>query len=878
MKYFKIILIILIISTVFCDKLEAQNVYAEKITIVAKNQSLKDILSDISSQVNINFSYSNKEIDENKKTTLIARNQSVENVIKQLTNELNLKYTFVEKQVILKPNPKTTVKQEEIQPQQEPLKYTISGYIKDEETGEVLIGALIVVKSKNSSYASSSNAYGFYSMSIPSANYIANFSFLGYEKQSESFHLVGNIEHSISLKMNIEELKIVTVTEHDNSDLTRNNPLKNQRISSLEITKKPILGGDNDVIKSLQAVAGINLFGEGSVIFNVRGGDKGQNAVFIDEAPIYNPSHLLGFFSAIAPDAINSISVYKNDFPIQYGGRLSSMIDIRTKDGNMHKLGFDGNISPLLSTFSIDGPLKKEKSSFLITLRKSHLNYLYKKNIPNLSIDFYDFHIKYNLKINRENRIYFALYSGYDNLQINNSALRWKNNTFTFRWNHLFSDKMFSNSTFYTSSYKYSLFYSIPDDVYWTSDVKIVSFKNDFTYYKSSKHTIFFGFETSIRTFNPGNLNYGEYYINAVRASNVLDNTLYFGGEIRTKEKFSIKYGLRFLNWNNFGPTVIYNYNENYLIIDTIYQGLPIFNTYNRFEPRISGIWAFSEKFSTSFAYSHNVQFLQFLSNSISPFTTLDVWMPASTNIKPQTADQFSLGLFLKLPEIEFVSEFYLKQMNNQIDFSNQPSLFLNPFIESQLRFGKAYAYGTEFSLKKQKGTFKFVINYSYSRAFKQTNGINSSNIYPAMWDKPHNFYSNFSFDFSDRTSLNLTFVYFSGNRFSSPTGFYYYQNYTVPIYEEKNNDKLPDYHRLDVAFKWRLNKRNENRFEHFLTFSIYNFYGHKNVIAVNFNQIETANGEFLIPTNYVTENEIEPSSMSLLGFVPSVSYQFKFR
>lgn len=861
----------------FSFNLLSQNNLLQKITIEAKNQPLKEVLQSISEQANINFSYSNQQIDETKKITLIARNQSVELVLKTLTNNLNLKYTVVEKQVILQPKPKSQ-KPKEIVPISEPPKFTISGYIKDEENGEILIGALIIFKSKNFTTATSTNAYGFYSITLPTAYYEVDFSFLGYEKRSASIQLVKDFQQSVNLKMNIQELKIVFINEHDKSDLTRGNPLKNLTINSFDLVRKSILGGEYDVIKSLQAVAGINLYGEGSVIFNVRGGDKGQNAVFIDEAPVYNPSHLLGFFSAIAPDAINSISIYKNDFPIQYGDRLSCLIDIRTKDGNMKKLGFDGNISPLLSTFSIDGPLKKDKSTFLLTLRKSHLNYLYKKSAPNLSINFYDFHAKYNLKFDRDNRIYFAFYAGNDDIQINNSALRWKNSTFTFRWNHLFSNKLFSNTTFYTSSYTYYLYYSIPEEIYWISNIKNVSLKNDFTYYKNSKNTLFFGYETKFHSFNPGNLNYGKYYINAVFASNVLENVLYFGGEYRTKEKFSIKYGLRLLNWNNFGPTSVFNFDENYQVIDTISYGLKFFNSHNKIEPRISGLWAFSEKFSTSLSFSHNVQFLHYLSNSISPFTTIDVWMPSSTNIEPQTADQFTVGFFLKLTELEFSSELYLKKMKNQIDFSNQPNLFLNPFIESQLRFGKSTAYGVEFSLKKQKGTFQFIINYAYSRTIRQTNSINNNLTYPAIWDKPHNFYSNFSFELSPRTSLNVTFVYVSGNRFSSPTGFYYYHNYTLPIYEQKNNDKLPDYHRLDLALKWRLNKKNDNRYSHYLSMSIYNLYGRQNVIGVNFNKIENEAGSFVIPSNYIAENEIVPTSMSILGFVPSISYQFRFR
>ncbi len=737
---------------------------------------------------------------------------------------------------------------------------------------------MVLARNDNYSTAVSTNSYGFYSISIPKGQYIVECNFLGYEKQVFDVNLSKNIDISAFLKMNIQELKIVMVTNTDNLDLTKNNPLKNNLLSSFDLSKKPLLGGDNDVIKSLQSIAGTNLYGEGSVIFNVRGGDKGQNAIFIDEAPIYNPSHLLGFFSSVAPDAINSIGIYKNAFPVQYTGRLSSLISIHTKNGNMNNWGFSGNISPLLSTLTLDGPLRKEKSSVLFSVRKSHINYLFKKSVPKLALDFYDVHFKYNFKFDRENRFYIAFYNGYDNIQFQNSALRWKNSTFTLRWNHLFSDKIFSNTTIYASSYKYFLNYSLSDNIYWISAIKNLSVKNDITYYKSDKSTFLFGFESSFRNFNPGNLNYGEYFLYIVQAGSVFDNSIYLGQEYRPTQNLMIKYGLRWLNWKNLGPTTVYSYDENYNLTDTNYVKFNFFNKYNRIEHSESVIWSINKKISLLVSYNHNVQFLHYLSNSISPFTTLDVWMPSNNNLKPQSVNQFVVGLYSKLTEYEFSVEFYFKKSNQQLDFSNQPNTFLNPLIESELRFGTITSYGSEFSFKKSKGDFKFVINYTYSRAIRYTENINFNNPYPAVWDKPHNLYCDFSYSFSDRTSIYATFVYFSGNRFSSPTGYYYFQNITIPIYEQKNNDKLPDYHRLDFAFKWRLNKKNENKFTHFLTFSIYNFYAHKNIIAVNFNKIETNDGTIVVPANFVAEHEILPTSLSLLGFVPSVSYQFNFR
>ncbi|MEA3451945.1 MAG: TonB-dependent receptor, partial [Bacteroidota bacterium] len=567
----------------------------------------------------------------------------------------------------------------------------------------------------------------------------------------------------IFLKLREHELKIITVNELDNVSLLRSNPLKKYRINKNDFSAKSFLAGESDVIKSLASVPGVSLYGEGSVMFNLRGGDKGQNAILIDDAPVYNPSHLLGFFSTIAPEAINSMTIYKSNFPISQGGRLSSYVDIRTKDGDMSKLGFGGIFSPVLCTFTLDGPIKKDKCSFYTTFRKSNINYLFPEN--NLDILFYDFHFKINYKPSRKNRFFFAIYRGFDNIQFQNSAIRWRNNTMTFRWNHLFSDKLFSNTTVYSSLYQYFFYYSLQDNVFWNSDISNFSIKQDYTYYKNSFHKLYIGFETKIHSFNPGNLTLGNYYLHKVYAGNVWSNNVYFGGEYKPSDKISVNYGLRFTNWNNYGPTKVYSFDSEHRIKDTLNFGTSIFNSYNKFSPRISLHYLINSTSTISLAYDQNVQFLHYLTNSISPFTTIDFWIPANMFIEPQTANQLTLGFLKKFTEIDFSIELFAKKMNNQVDYANQPNLFLNPFFESQLRFGKSYSAGIEVSLQKQKGDFKFTISYAYSRTIRTTPDVNFNNPYSAIWDKPHNLYFNLSYNFSDRFSINTSFVYLSGNR-----------------------------------------------------------------------------------------------------------------
>jgi hypothetical protein len=855
----------------------SQSNLQQKITVVAKNKSLKAVLDEISEKGNVNFSYNTREIDNRKKLSLVARNRSIESIIAILANDLDLTYTVLEKQIILKKQspPKETPPEETDDAKERTV--TLSGYLKDAQNGETLIGAVVLLQNASITRATAANAYGFYSITVPPGQYRLRYSLLGYEKLSESIFLNKDVQKSAALKMNFRELEIVMVSDDNLNPLGKNHPLRSQKISNAQVQITSTAGGSGDAVKSLQSVPGISFNGEASTNFNVRGGGKGQNAVYIDEAPVYNPSHVLGFYSAIAPDAVNSIRVYKHDFPVRYGGRLSSIIDIRTKNGDMKQFGFSGNISPLVSSLSFDGPVKKEKSSFFTSMRASHINYLYQANVPNLNIEFFDFHAKYNHKFSRRDRFYAALYTGADELRYDNSALNWKNSTLTFRWNHLFSDKLFLNTTLYGGSYKYYLFFSYSDNLYWTSEINRFSLKYDFSFYPNERHTVYFGFEGSVRTFNPGNLNWQTLFLHTVQASNVIDNTSYLGGIYKVGNKLSFKYGLRLMNWNNFGPAVVYGFDENNAVNDTSrYTG--IYNSFVKLPPRLSALYAASDKLSFSLAYSRNVQFLHLLSNSVSPFTTPDVWLPASSNIKPQMSDQIALSSFIHLPELEFLSELYYKSMNNGIDYSNRPAIFLNPLVEGDLLYGKTKAYGAEFSVKKPKGRFRFTMNYTYSRAFKFTPEINNGQAYPAVWDKPHNFYSDFTFELNERTALNLSFQYASGNRFSSPTAVYYYQNRMVPVYEEKNNDRLPDYHRMDFAIKRRLNRKSEKSFQHFITFTIYNVYARNNVIAVNFNKTETSEGSYVVPSDYLDENELLPVSVSLFGMVPSLVYEFKFR
>ncbi len=868
---------VFLLSIIFHSEIISQEVdLSKKISVVAKNKPLKSVLDEISAKGNIYFSYSNQQINDIQNVTVVARKQSIKSIFSNLFSKLGIDFLIVEKQVILKP----TVEKNEIATEINPQKYTISGYLKDSETNEVLIGATVQLDGKL--LGTVSNAYGFYSLTLPAGNYLLKYSYIGYKSQTISIELLKDLKVSQKLPLDETDLDMVIITDRENVDILEINPLKRIFLQKAMISKTPNIGGEPSVVKTLNSIPGISQHGDGSVLFYVRGGNKDQNLIIVDEAPIYNPSHMLGFFSSVAPDAINSITVNKGNFPVQYGGRLSSFIDIRTKDGNMNNFSFYGNFSPFTASLSIEGPIVKEKSSYIATYRKSTLNWLFNQQPGDLQMDFYDFHVKFNFKLNRKNRLFFSFYSGSDFIEsfktgYNTFAMSWQNFASTIRWNHLYSERFFSNLTIYTSKYDYFLYSSIEDDQYWNSYIGNLSLKNDFTFYINPKNTLRFGFEFNSHFFNPGNQN-DEFFEEVVSTSGALQAVLFIGNELKFSDKLSLNYSLRGLNWNNTGPAIIYYYNDHYQVKDSTHFPEGTFHSYFNVEPQIEMLYAFNKSSSFKLGYNHHIQYLNLLSSSVSPFTTLDVWIPAGPNIKPQKSDQYIIGFHKKASEFVFTAEAYYKKMYNQIDYANHANMLLNPLIEGELRFGNAYSYGLELFLNKQKGNFTGWLGYSYIRTFRKILDVNNNEAYPVAYDKPHYITLNLSYKSGVRWLFSMNWIYSSGIRFSSPTGFYYYHGYNVPIYSEKNNSRLPDYHRMDVSASFRLNKETRNKFKHHIIFSLYNLYGRENPISVNFTKIEADQGSFVIPSDIISEREIVPTAIHLFGIVPSLTYRFKFK
>lgn len=837
-----------------------------RLSIDFEKKNLSEILLEISDLTGTHFSYSSKKIPINKQVSIKLVDKTLKEVLDSLFQNLEIEYVLIEGKVILKKAKKSKASKS----------YTISGHLRDNRDGETLIGVTIMVGQL--ARGGVSNAYGFYSVTLPAGSYSIRYSYVGYSHEIREVDLNQNIYLDIDLDQNFSELEEVLVTPGDSAIRIENIHANAFSIDNVTVRNKTTVLGEADVIKSLDIIPGIQLFRDGSTFFNVRGGDRDQNQILVDEAPIYNPSHFLGLFSSIMPESTKDIKLYKGDLPAQMGGRLSSVLDIKTRDGNLKRMNVNGSLGMVSGRLAIEGPIKKDKSSFFISGRRSYIQGLIKSLNSDLnSLFFSDFNAKTNIQINKNNRLYLSTFISKDEF-ISDGGIKWGNKAGTVRWNHVHSDKLFSNTTFYTSKYDYTLLSSA--NLIWKNHISNVSLKSDYTLYINPDKTLNFGIKLSGHNFNPGNVEDSTGRIppgqSFVPKRNASEFSLYISKDRKVHEKVLMTYGFRLSSWTNFGKTIEYEIDENFSVVDTtIFDTRKAYNDYSNLEPRFSLTYLPDSKNSLKFNYSRSAQYLNLISNSISPFNNLEVWLPASINIKPQIADQFSIGWFKTLKNWNLSFEGYHKSMQNQIDYANQAKLLLNPQIEAELRSGRGTAYGLESMLAKTSGKFNGWVSYTFSRSRRKIRDINNDQSYPTLWDKPHQFSMNASYAKTNRTTISGTLYISSGAPVTTPTSFYEFSGRTVPVYSSKNNDRLPTYNRFDISYNHRLNKAEQN-FNHFFTLSIFNLYGRKNSISENFNKIEDDNGEFLVPTNINSSNQIVSTKIFVFSVIPSITYSFK--
>jgi hypothetical protein len=753
-------------------------------------------------------------------------------------------------------------------------KYTISGHITD-ESGEELIGATIYVK--NLKKGTVTNEYGFYSLTIPENSYQIIYSYVGYETQIKKVELNQNLRINIVLKEQSKTLNEVIITAERKDANVARAEMSTMKIQAQEIKKIPAFMGEVDVIKAIQLMPGVQSASEGSSGFNVRGGDAGQNLILLDEATVYNASHLMGFFSVFNNDAIKDVKLYKGDIPAAYGGRLSSLLDIRMKDGNNKEFYANGGIGTVSSRLTLESPIVKDKGAFIISGRRSYadlmLMFSSDEDIRKNQLYFYDLNLKGNYKINEKDRIYLSWYMGRDVFDYDDLfGFSWGNKTFTLRWNHLFSEKLFSNFSVIVSDYDYELGQNSEEQGFiWLSDLNDIKFKADYTYYPNTRNTIRFGATGTMHHFNPGLAkgvgNQTIYNELKMPESNALEWAGYLSNKWELNEKTTINIGLRGTIFQNMGKATVYHFDENYEKTDsTVYSSGEIYHTFLGLEPRVNFKYSLNTQSSFKGSYSRTKQFIHLASNSTAG-SPLDIWVPSSPNIDPQTADQFAIGYFRNFYEdaLETSIEAYYKNMDNQIDFRDHAELLLNPEIEGEFRTGYAWSYGLEFLIRKQTGKFTGWISYTLSKAERKIPEINQGKVYPASYDKPHNIAIVASYDFSERLNAAANWVYSTGNPVTFPVGRYEYGNMIVPIYSDRNDYRLPDYHRLDLSVTYKFGVDKTRGLKSELNLSIYNVYNRKNTWMLFFSQDDED------PNITIAEK------VYLFPILPSVTYNFYF-
>ena len=873
-------LLLFLVFTLMCNMLHAQQIDVNKqISIKVKNKPLSEILKEITSKSGIMFSYSSNIIPENTLISIKAKEKPVKEILNEIANNVQINWQIVENQIVLKPiqNIQTNRNSKE--------KFTISGYIKDKKTGEYLPGASVYIP--NTNIGTVSNSYGFYSLTLPKGNYQLAYSYIGYNIMN--INVVLNENKIIESILEQEEIALVEIEVKANDVVSdfNNQTSGTMTVSPSLIRKKPAPMGEPEIIKTLQTFPGVISGGDASVYYFVRGGQKDQNLILIDEAPVYNPSHLLGLFSSFVPEAVKSFTFYKSSMPAKFGGRLSSVLDIVTNDGNKNK--FSGNVSlgVAASHIQLEGPLKKDKSSWFVSLRRSNIGWLFKRQEQNFDINFTDFNTKTNLRLGKNDRLFLSFYIGKDNFlqttAIDKYGLEWSNVAGTVRWNHLYNEKLFANTTLYTSKYNYNFYLSQKNGTYWNTYIQTLGIKHDITFYKSPQNTFNLGLGIAVNSENPGNIILSnansKQIIPVIEKCFNNDIWVYFENERKINRFFELNYGLRLPFFLNNGPTKEYFFDENFNNTYSVnYETKKVYNYFVNPEPRVLLKYKPDTFFNVSTSYTHTVQYLRQLGTSQSPFTSLEVWYPSSPGLKPETADQISVS-FAKLyvkHDIELNVETYYKWMHNVTDYSDHADLLINPLIKGELRLCEGNSYGVEFSVRKNSRKITYWLGYIYSRSFLQSPDINNGVKYTAYYDHPHTVNFNLHFQAKPRIALSSNWIYSTGSPYTAPTSFYYYQGDQIPVYVARNNMRLPDYHRLDINMEFILNKL-QSKSQHKLTFTIYNAYNRHNPFSLNFNKIVNDANHYVIPQNTNSTPETISTYKYIFGIVPSVTYLWQF-
>jgi carboxypeptidase-like protein/TonB-dependent receptor-like protein len=750
-------------------------------------------------------------------------------------------------------------------------KFTLSGTIKSKLKGETLIGVSI----RTGIYGTTSNEYGFYSLTLEKGEYTVEFSAIGMQTKTETVVLDRNITLNVFLDEEIKAIDSVVVTAQSKARSISSPQMGVEKLSVKELKTIPVLFGENDILKTIQLLPGIKSAGDGNSGFYVRGGASDQNLILLDEAPVYNASHLLGFFSTFNSDAIKDMTVYKAGMPAQYGGRLSSVLDIKMNDGNNQNFGVSGGIGLISTKLNLEGPLQKDRSSFLVTARRTYADLFLKlshdSSIRQNRLYFYDLNAKLNYQLGEKDRLYLSGYFGKDVIGVGKTfGIDWGNSTATLRWNHIFSRKVFSNTSLIYSDYDYKIsIQSGGDNFDIISKIRDFNLKFEGQWYADSRNSVRFGFNTIFHTITPGEIIvHQSISVNptALQKRYSSENAFFVTSTSRVSDKINLTYGLRLSTFTVLGKGDFYNIDENGKVTDTMsYKTGEVVKTWVNPEPRVAASFVFNSDQSIKASYVRNVQNLHLISNSTSANPT-DKWIANTNIIKPEISDQVSLGYYQNFfhDKVELSVETYYKSLQNQIDYRDGANIFENSdAIESELLFGTGRAYGIEWLLKKKTGKLTGWLAYTLSKTEKKIDGINNNQWYPARQDRTNEIAIVSSYQLNAKWIVSANWVFYTGDAVTFPAGKYRVNDQTVFYYTERNGYRMPNYHRLDLGATWTLKQK--KRWSSELVFSLYNAYGRENAYTITFRD------------NKDDPGKTEVVQVALFKFIPSVSYNFKF-
>lgn len=862
---------LLFFFTVFQSKAQEQDVLGQLVEIEIQSGRVGDLFEVLEEKAGVSIAFSNNEIDVEKEVNDYNLTTTVSNHLDNILGEdfFDYHYKAGSRKIIIKKKAYSKT-------------ITLSGYVRDEETGEELIGANVYLDSLN--IGTTTNLYGYYSLSIPAGDYRLSFSYVSYDLSQTNLSLFNNETINIDLSPAGVELQNVVVQASSVDNPVDNLEMGTAKLGINTVKKSPALLGESDPLQTIQLMSGVSSVGEGSLGINVRGGSIDQNLILLDEAPVFNPSHLIGFFSIFNPDAIKGMTLYKGSAPARYGGRISSVLDIRQKEGNTKAFKGNGGLGTVFGRLTLEAPIIKDKGAFIVSGRRSYIDLLLKaatSEADMAEVFYYDLNVKGNYKLNQNNRLFLSGYFGKDAFGFDDLfSLRWGNTTGTIRWNHIFNDKLFSNFTAIYSQYDYRISIDLPLQISQRSGIANYNFKSDLTFFMDPDNTIDFGVNTITYDFQLGDINVPEseeLQEFEIQPETAQETAVYFNHERKLNSQLSLQYGLRYSTYVNLGATVLPIYQKGLprsdaTIIDTLrFKKGEVVKFYHGPEPRMTLKFNPTKTSSLKINYSRNRQYLQLISNTTSA-TPVDIWRSASTYIKPLVSDQVSLGYFRNLEKLGFDLSFeiYYKKIRNLLDYKQGAELLLNDNLETELLEGIGRAYGAELTLTKSIGKLNGWLTYTLSRSERKVSGnspeerINEGAYYPSNYDKTHDISLATIYEANKRWSFGANFVLTSGRAITFPSSRYEYGGFIVPDSPERNNQRLPAYHRLDLSAT--LDGKKNKRWQGSWTFSIYNVYLRRNAYSIFFR--EKKDSPF----------ETEAVRLSILGaLIPGVTYNFKF-